>query len=75
MSAAILKADTDQMLRIGYVNHRSEASKRWIIPVRIEFRVSIWHGADPCWLMIAMDLSKGEVREFLMANIEFNPGE
>lgn len=60
--------DPDSSVLIDYTNWRGERSKRAVIPQSIRFGISGWH-TEPGWLMAALDIEKGEVREFAMADI------
>lgn len=54
----------DQTLTIGYTNYHGDYSVRRIIPLRVYFGSSEYHG--PQWLLEAFDLDKQALRDFAM---------
>lgn len=61
-------------LRMEYRNWRGETSERTIIPERLWYGVTQWHPV-PCWLLSALDVEKGEMRDFALAECKFIPEE
>ena len=61
-------ADPKQEVEIDYTNWRGERSKRRIRPVSIRFENSDWH-PETQWVIEAVDIEKGEVRNFAMRDI------
>ncbi|UYO50316.1 WYL domain-containing protein [Rhodopseudomonas palustris] len=58
---------------IDYTNWRGERRWRRIVPLRIVFQNSEWHPA-PQWIMHAVDVETGAIREFAMKDIhEWKP--
>lgn len=57
-----------QEVTIDYTNWRGERGLRRIHPMRIAFENNKWH-PETQWLLEAIDLSKGELRTFAIANI------
>lgn len=53
---------------IDYTNYKHERKLRNIEPVRILFGSSEWH-PEPQWLLRALDIDRGVIREFAIANI------
>lgn len=53
---------------IDYTNWRGERGLRRIRPLRMTFENNEWHH-DTQWLIEAVDVDKGEVRTFALANI------
>jgi predicted DNA-binding transcriptional regulator YafY len=58
-----------EQLKFKYKNWKGVTSTRIVIPKGIEFKVSEWHGTEPVWLMVAVDVEKGVLREFKLADI------
>ena len=61
--------EENKKLNILYKNWRGETSWRVVIPIEMKFAVSEWHGDEPSWLMVAMDVEKGVEREFKMVDV------
>lgn len=59
---------TDDIAVIDYTNHRGERGNRVILPLRIWFGSTPWHPTNT-WLLEALDLAKGQKRDFDMACI------
>lgn len=60
-------------MKVIYKNWKGKVAARSIIPQRIEFRISAWHGEQPNWILVAHDIEKGEGRDFLLRDfIEFD---
>jgi predicted DNA-binding transcriptional regulator YafY len=57
-----------QIVRIDYTNYRGERAKRRIEPLSIAFENSEWHPTTQ-WILTAVDVERGVVREFAMTNI------
>ncbi|CAH1656784.1 hypothetical protein CHELA1G11_11170 [Hyphomicrobiales bacterium] len=55
-------------LHIFYTNYRGESGERRIIPISVRWGSTEWH-PRPQWLLRAMDVDKGEEREFAMSDI------
>lgn len=54
----------------GYTNHRGVFNpERPIVPLSIRFGTSQWH-SKPQWLMLGVDVNKGENREFATADMQ-----
>jgi predicted DNA-binding transcriptional regulator YafY len=51
-----------------YTNHRGTTEKRKVIPLKIWYGSSPWH-PDLCWLLRAVDLKKGAIRDFKLLDI------
>lgn len=58
----------DRQVEIYYTNHRGERRKRIIVPRTILFENSAWHPGTQ-WILHAIDIERGEGREFAMKNI------
>ena len=58
-------------LRITYRNWRGEVSERNIVPQSVWFGATEWH-PEPQWLLSALDLDKGAVRDFALADFGAN---
>lgn len=54
---------------IIYTNWKGVTSWRTIIPVRHVFKSSEWHGAGKHHILEAIDIEKGESRDFLLRDI------
>lgn len=61
-------SDPRQIVEIDYTNWRGERAKRLIRPVDIVWMNSEWHH-ETQWILLAIDVAKGEEREFAMTNI------
>jgi predicted DNA-binding transcriptional regulator YafY len=55
-------------ITIDYTNHRGERRDRRIKPVDIYFGSTAYH-PEPGWLLRAMDVEKGALRDFSLADI------
>lgn len=53
-----------------YVNWRGEIATRRVKPLRIWFGESEWHNGAQ-WFLEAIDLEKGETRDFALLDISF----
>ena len=58
----------EQELKIDYTNWRGERRERLIQPLDLYFTSDQWH-TTPQWLIRAVDVEKGEVRNFAVLNI------
>ena len=68
---AEIPADADH-LHIFYTNHRGESGERRIIPISVRWGSTQWH-PETQWLLRAIDVDKGEEREFAMSDIGTRP--
>lgn len=59
----------DQVLEFGYINYRGEYDVRRVIPWHIWFGATEYH-TTPQWFMRAMDLDKGDYRDFALTDIK-----
>jgi len=59
-------------IRFQYKNWRGELSIRTVLPENIWFGSSEWHPSDQ-WFMRALDVEKGETRDFALQDIVFEP--
>ena len=59
---------TNKHLRITYRNWRGETRERTIEPKEVWFGSTEWHPEDQ-WLLKALDVEKGEVRDFALKDI------
>jgi hypothetical protein len=55
-------------LSFDYVNYRGEASRRTVTMISHRYGTSRWYETEQ-WLMMALDHSKNEPREFAVANM------
>ena len=63
----------EQEVMMDYTNWRGERAMRRIQPLDWRFGRSEWHKDDQ-WLLRAVDVEKGEVREFAMSGVHsWNP--
>jgi predicted DNA-binding transcriptional regulator YafY len=58
-------AGRSKVVVIDYTNWRGERRNRRILPERIFFGPTKWHG-DPCWHIEAMDKDTNEIRMFAL---------
>lgn len=58
-----------QVVEILYTNYRGETSRRKILPEKIWFGATDWH-PEPQWLIDALDIEKGALRNFAMKDIQ-----
>lgn len=66
-------SDPAKNVTIDYTNWRGIRSLRVIYPLGIAFENNEWH-AETQWLLEAVDVEKGEIRTFALANIHsWNP--
>lgn len=66
----VMTAPLDQPdLRVRYTNYRGETATRQIRPVRLWFGSTEWH-PEPQWLLTAVDMGKGELRDFAMCEMQ-----
>lgn len=61
-------ADPAREVMIDYTNWRGERSLRRIRPLQIDFENNEWH-PETQWLLLAIDVDKGEPRAFALKNI------
>lgn len=61
-------ADPREEVVIDYTNYRGKRAIRRIRPIRIAFENSEWH-TDTQWIVHALDVDRGELREFAMQDI------
>ena len=59
----------DPPLRIIYRNYRGEISERAIVPINVYFGATEYH-PEPQWLMHALDVAKGETRDFALRDFQ-----
>lgn len=55
-------------MHMTYTNWRGETAARVVLPSRVWFGLTAWH-PEPQWLMTALDLESGQVRDFAMSGI------
>lgn len=55
-------------LEIDYKNWRGVTSRRRIIPLGVRYGSTEWHPEEQ-WLLSAIDVEKGAVREFAMSEV------
>ncbi len=55
-----------------YKNYRGEVSERRVEPQQFMYGKNIWHHEEQ-WFLRAMDLDKGEIRNFAVKDIVFAP--
>lgn len=57
-------------LQFVYKNWRGETSVRTVLPVKIWYGKTDWHPEEQ-WFMKAIDVEKGEERDFALIDIKF----
>ena len=60
--------EQNKQLRISYTNYRQETRERIILPKEIGYGSTQWHPEEQ-WLLKAVDVEKGEDRDFAMSDI------
>lgn len=60
--------NTNKYLSVTYRNHRGETRQRIIEPKNVWFGSTEWHPEEQ-WLLKAMDIEKGEERDFALKDI------
>ncbi|MBL0372612.1 hypothetical protein JJB09_11290 [Rhizobium sp. KVB221] len=77
MTLNVLKSTTVgkpvKELQFQYKNWRGETSLRTIIPIEIWYGKTEWHPLEQ-WFIKAIDLEKGEERDFALVDIKFFDG-
>jgi predicted DNA-binding transcriptional regulator YafY len=63
-----MSIDTNKTIKILYTNYRGEKGHREILPEKIWFGSTQWHKEEQ-WLLDALDVKKGELRNFAMKDI------
>lgn len=58
-----------KQVRIDYVNWRGARAWRVVVPQAIWFGGTEWH-PEPQWLLKALDVAKGEVRDFALKDVK-----
>lgn len=58
----------ERVVRLDYTNHRGERRVRLVLPLSVYFGTTTWH-PEPCWLLRAVDVEKGEGRDFALARV------
>jgi predicted DNA-binding transcriptional regulator YafY len=61
-------SDQRREVLIDYTNWRGERSMRRIVPMDIAFQNNEWH-PETQWMLEAVDVEKGKMRCFALANI------
>jgi predicted DNA-binding transcriptional regulator YafY len=56
------------MVLFHYVNHAGKAAEHRVVPVKLWFGSTAWH-PYPQWLLEAVDVDKGALRDFAMSNV------
>lgn len=56
-------------IEIGYTNHRGEYGVRRVIPLRVEYRKSEYHGPGLHHILFVFDLDRQAERDYLITNI------
>lgn len=64
-----MSVDTNKTVKILYTNYRGEKGYREILPEKIWFGSTQWHKEEQ-WLLDALDVKKGELRNFAMKDIQ-----
>ncbi|MEU1237895.1 hypothetical protein ABZ399_27340 [Micromonospora aurantiaca] len=64
----IRDASMSKAVYILYRNYRGETARRYILPMRVWFGLTEWHG-EPQWLLDAVDLEKDAERSFAFRDI------
>ena len=57
-------------ITVTYTNWRGETRERRIVPVSIRWGSTDWHPQSQ-WLLTALDVEKGQEREFALADCDF----
>lgn len=68
MSIAELKPAPGEVVWIDYTNWRGERAVRQILPRELVWGCNQYH-PQPQWLLRALDMEKGEGREFALCSI------
>jgi hypothetical protein len=58
-----------KMAIVDYTNYRGDRSERRVIPKRIEFTTSAYHGNVAQWFLIVHDVGKNAERQLAMSGI------
>lgn len=61
-------------LEIVYTNHKKKTNPRSIIPKDVYYGTTKYH-TEPQWLMVAIDVVKGEERTFAMNDMLISPNQ
>ena len=56
-------------IKLRYLNYKGEIAWRHVLPIRIRFGNSKWHG-ESLWLLKAFDLDRNAEREFALKDIQ-----
>ena len=65
--------DSDaEQITFSYKNWRGDVATRCVVPQRIWFGESAWHSGAQ-WFLEAIDVEKGEARDFAFVDITFLP--
>lgn len=56
----------ERVVTVDYTNWKGERSTRRIQPIRMLWGSNKWH-TEPQWLLVAIDLDKGDERVFAMS--------
>ena len=60
--------EPETVVFIDYTNHRGERAMRRVVPKRVWFGTTPWHG-EPQWLLTAFDLDRQAQRDFALSEI------
>lgn len=66
--------DHGRVVRINYRNYKGEERLRTIIPASLWWGATAWHPEEQ-WLLEAMDIEKGEMRDFALKDLGHVPQE
>lgn len=64
------EGETNQQIEFEYCNWRGASQLRRVIPKRIWFGESEWHSGSQ-WFLEALDVDKGQVRDFALMDMIF----
>jgi predicted DNA-binding transcriptional regulator YafY len=60
----------EHLVEIDYTNYQGMRSLRRVIPYEIRFGTNDWH-LEPQWLLVGLDVDKGQFREFALKDMHF----
>jgi hypothetical protein len=68
------KEGADQIIKVQYTNYRGETAIRTIWPIDISFKSTEYH-PEQQWILRALDVDKGQQRDFALRDMVFLKGD
>jgi len=70
MSAEAVESTQTPELTFLYTNYKGETALRKVVTPSLTYGISEYHNnGEPCWLLVAFDVTKGDWRSFDFSSI------